>query len=158
MNCSPPGLSVHGILQARTLQWVAISSSRGSSLEPVSLKSPVLALAGRFFPTGATLTGSCQFSIPTTAQRLDRPPLPHSPTPAPPGLIRVMVATSYLLSCMMVAGRGPQHDADGGGELWKSALPSHPQVTEGGLWSWPWEGWQHQPCVPGRGSASYPPA
>ena len=30
-DCSPPGSSVHGILQARTLEWVAISSSRGSS-------------------------------------------------------------------------------------------------------------------------------
>ena len=31
MDCSPPGFSVHGILQARILEWVAISSSRGSS-------------------------------------------------------------------------------------------------------------------------------
>ena len=31
MECSPPGSSVHGILQARILEWVAISSSRGSS-------------------------------------------------------------------------------------------------------------------------------
>ena len=31
MDCSPPGSSVHGILQARKLDWVAISSSRGSS-------------------------------------------------------------------------------------------------------------------------------
>ena len=30
-DCSPPRSSVHRILQARTLQWVAISSSRGSS-------------------------------------------------------------------------------------------------------------------------------
>ena len=29
--CSPPGSPVHGILQARMLEWVAISSSRGSS-------------------------------------------------------------------------------------------------------------------------------
>ena len=28
---SPPGSSVHGISQARTLEWVALSSSRGSS-------------------------------------------------------------------------------------------------------------------------------
>ena len=28
-DCSPPGSSVHGILQARILEWVAISSSRG---------------------------------------------------------------------------------------------------------------------------------
>ena len=31
MDCSPPGSSVRGILQARTLEWVAMSSSRGSS-------------------------------------------------------------------------------------------------------------------------------
>ena len=30
-DCSPPSFSVHGILQARILEWVAISSSRGSS-------------------------------------------------------------------------------------------------------------------------------
>ena len=29
MDCSPPDSSVHGILQARTLEWVAISFSRG---------------------------------------------------------------------------------------------------------------------------------
>ena len=31
MDCNPPDSSVHGILQARILEWVAISSSRGSS-------------------------------------------------------------------------------------------------------------------------------
>ena len=31
MDYSPPGFSVHGILQVRTLQWVAMPSSRGSS-------------------------------------------------------------------------------------------------------------------------------
>ena len=31
MDCSPLGSSVHGILQARILEWVAIPSSRGSS-------------------------------------------------------------------------------------------------------------------------------
>ena len=31
MDYSPPGSSVHGIFQARILEWVAISSSRGSS-------------------------------------------------------------------------------------------------------------------------------
>ena len=31
MNCSLPGSSVHGILQVRILEWVAISSSKGSS-------------------------------------------------------------------------------------------------------------------------------
>ena len=45
MDCIPPGSTVHGILQARTLEWFAISFSRGSS-QPVS---PVL--AGGFFTT-----------------------------------------------------------------------------------------------------------
>ena len=31
MDCSPPGSSVHGILQARILEWVAMPFSRGSS-------------------------------------------------------------------------------------------------------------------------------
>ena len=31
LDCSPPGSSAHGTLQARILEWVAISFSRGSS-------------------------------------------------------------------------------------------------------------------------------
>ena len=31
MDCSPPRSSIHGIFQARVLEWVAISFSRGSS-------------------------------------------------------------------------------------------------------------------------------
>ena len=47
MDCSLPGSSVHGILQARKLESVAISFSRGSSQLGIELGSP--ALAGRFF-------------------------------------------------------------------------------------------------------------
>ena len=32
MNCSPPGSSLHGILQGRILEWVIIPFSRRSSL------------------------------------------------------------------------------------------------------------------------------
>ena len=31
MDCSPPGSSVHGIFQARVLEWVAIAFSKGTS-------------------------------------------------------------------------------------------------------------------------------
>ena len=31
MDCSPPGSSIHGILQARVLEWGAIAFSRGSA-------------------------------------------------------------------------------------------------------------------------------
>ena len=36
MECSPPGSSVHGILQARVLEWTAMPSFRGSSQPGVS--------------------------------------------------------------------------------------------------------------------------
>ena len=55
MDYSLPGSSVHGILQARILEWVAMSSSRGlpdPGVEPASLMPP--ALAGRFFTTNTT--------------------------------------------------------------------------------------------------------
>ena len=55
MDCSPPGFSVHGILHARILEWVATPSSRdllNPGIEPASLKPP--ALAGRSFTTIAT--------------------------------------------------------------------------------------------------------
>ena len=42
MDCSPPGFSVHGILQARILEWVALSFSRGSSPPSDQTPSPVL--------------------------------------------------------------------------------------------------------------------
>ena len=46
-DCSPPDSSVHGILQARILEWVAISSSRGS-FQPRD-RTQVSHIAGRFF-------------------------------------------------------------------------------------------------------------
>ena len=52
MNCSPPGFSVHGIFQARILEQVAISSSKGfpdPRIEPTYLSPP--ALADGFFTT-----------------------------------------------------------------------------------------------------------
>ena len=42
MYCSLPGSSVHGILQAGILEWVAISFSRGSSWSMDQTMSPAL--------------------------------------------------------------------------------------------------------------------
>ena len=50
MDSSPPGSSVHGLLQARILEWVAIPTPGNlpdPGIEPVSP-----ALAGGFFTTG----------------------------------------------------------------------------------------------------------
>ena len=52
MDCSLPGSSIHGILQARILEWVAISYSRGSS-QPRD-QTRISYIASRFFPVWAT--------------------------------------------------------------------------------------------------------
>ena len=50
MDCNPPGSSVHGILLARILEWVATPSSRGSSqLRDQTGVSCISCVAGRFF-------------------------------------------------------------------------------------------------------------
>ena len=51
MDCSPPGSPVHGISQARILEWVAISSSRGSSR--ARDQTCISCIAGGFFTTAA---------------------------------------------------------------------------------------------------------
>ena len=51
MDCSLPGSSVHGILQARILEWVAIPFSRGSS-QPRD-RTQVSCIAGGFFTNRA---------------------------------------------------------------------------------------------------------
>ena len=52
MDCSLPGSSVHGIFQARILEWVAMPSSRGSS-QPMGC-TQVSCTAGKFFTVLAT--------------------------------------------------------------------------------------------------------
>ena len=51
-DCSPPGFSVHGILQARIMGWIAIPFSRGSSWPRG--QTLVSCIAGRFFTIWAT--------------------------------------------------------------------------------------------------------
>ena len=42
VDCSPPGSSVHGVLQARTLEWVAMPFSRDRPDPGIKCKSPPL--------------------------------------------------------------------------------------------------------------------
>ena len=57
MDCTPPGSSVCGILQARILEWVAISLPRGSSWPRD--RTWVSCIAGRFFTIWATREALC---------------------------------------------------------------------------------------------------
>ena len=52
MDGNPPGSSIHGILQARILEWVAIPFSRGSSWPRDQTR--VSCIAGRFFTVWTT--------------------------------------------------------------------------------------------------------
>ena len=61
MNCSPPGSSVHEILQARILEWVApVGSLRGSS-QPTG-EAHVSCIAGGFL-IAEPLGNSCYWII-----------------------------------------------------------------------------------------------
>ena len=55
MDCSPPGSSVHGILQDRTLEWVAMPFSMGSSQSRD--RTWVSCTADRLFTIGVTIVG-----------------------------------------------------------------------------------------------------
>ena len=48
MDCSLPGSSVHGILQARILEWVAMPCSRASSQPRMESKSLPSSCTGRW--------------------------------------------------------------------------------------------------------------
>ena len=52
MDCSPPGSSVLGILQARILEWISIPFSRGSSW--LGYRTQIFHVPGRFFTIWAT--------------------------------------------------------------------------------------------------------
>ena len=61
MDCSLPGSSVHGILQERTLEWVAIPFSRGSSCPRD--KTQASRIAGTFFTIWTTREASISLSL-----------------------------------------------------------------------------------------------
>ena len=62
MYCSPPGFFVHGIFQARILEWVAIPFARESSWPRD--QTQVSCNAGRFFTIGATREAQ-SFALPS---------------------------------------------------------------------------------------------
>ena len=60
IDCSPPGSSVHGILQAKILEWAAMPSSGvlpDPGIKPTSFMSP--ALADSFFTTNVFWEACC---------------------------------------------------------------------------------------------------
>ena len=82
IDCSPPGSSVHGILQARILRWVATPSSRGSSQPRDQTLVSYVSCTGRWFfllplaPPGKPVSSFI-------AQENDSAVLPDAQTPNP---------------------------------------------------------------------------
>ena len=71
MDCSLPGSSVHGISQAKILDWVSISFSRGSS-QPRD-QTHVSCITGGFFitePLGSLFSGNEVCKIPSSDDQI----------------------------------------------------------------------------------------
>ena len=83
VDCSPPGSSVHGISQARTLEWVAIPSP--GDLPDLGIKPASRALAGGFFTTS-----ECPWSLDGVS------PLPRTGRLTQSGALRSSLAPHCL--------------------------------------------------------------
>ena len=96
MNCSAPGFSVHGILQARILEWVAISSSRGSSQPRDRIDVSDVSCIGR------QVLYHCSLGSPT----FDCPPLVYSCSVIAPCIpcLSSLVIGSDILCVSIFAG------------------------------------------------------
>ena len=108
MDCSPPGLSVYGILQAGILEWVAMPSSRGSSgprdqtcvLHLLHWQSGSLPLA----PAGKPLLDAAAAAKSLQSCLTLRNPIDSSPPGSPvPGILQARtlewVAISFSNAC-----------------------------------------------------------
>ena len=82
MNCSQPGSSVHGIFQARIVEWVAIPFYRGSS--PLRDQTQVFCIAGRFL----TISYIAKMSEPEDAGECSKRDMRSSPVPRPESVVR----------------------------------------------------------------------
>ena len=109
MNCSPPDSSVHGIFQARILEWVAIPFSQGSS-RPRD-QTQVSHIVGRFFtiePPGKSWTKfssvqSCShvwlFVTPWTSALQASLSITNSQSAPKPMSIESVMPSNHLIFC-----------------------------------------------------------
>ena len=95
MDCSLPGSSVHGIFQARVLEWVAVTFSRGSS-QPRD-QTRVSRIAGRRFTLWSTREAPYKDMTPLLAfHAAYSVPLTHLPSD-PPGKHHTRIWHHYWL-------------------------------------------------------------
>ena len=113
MDCGLPGSSVHGILQARILEWVAIPFSRGSS-QPSGIKSRSPALQADSLLSGPPRNITiCKFWLQEIMRNLETEAkftlslclsLPH---PFPPSLSHSLFLSLSLPLCLSLSHQSP---------------------------------------------------
>ena len=122
VNCSPPGSSVHGILQAPVLKWVVMPSSRGSSWPMDQTCISYVSCIGRW-----VLYHSHHLGSPNNARsnlKINCLDFPGDPVPA------------YAGGKGSIAGPGRFHMPLGN----KVRVPKLPRP-----WSWAWAPQQEKP-------------
>ena len=99
MDCSPPGSSVRGVLQARILEWVAMPSSRASSPPRDGARGSYISCG--FFTTGTTACSPIHVPPPSCALQLQLPAFllmaPKFPPVVPVTLLTMVSLVEYLL-------------------------------------------------------------
>ena len=167
-DCSPLDSSVHGIFQARILEWVAKPFSRGSS--PPSDWTCISCTAAKFFPLShlGSPTYKFQFSSVQSLSRVQlhglqhaRPPCP-SPTPGAcsnshlsswwchPTISSSVVPCSFHLQSFLASGSFPmsQFLVSGGQSIGVSSSAS---VLPMNIQSWFPLGWTGWICLQSQG-------
>ena len=108
MDCCPPGSSVHGILQTRILEWVAISFSRGSAWP----RNPtqVSRIAGSHFNLWATRKLKCTINNNAPESSWNHTALPRSAeklSPMKPAPGSKKIGDYYSIpTCIICEGHG----------------------------------------------------
>ena len=116
MDCNLPGSSIHGILQARILESVAISFSTGSFPPRDQAVPYVSCIANRFFP----------------AEPLGKPASPSPPQTPPPADSRLWHLRGAWLGCRAVVRvHGSSPSFAGTQVLFTTHLPTSPGGRQG---------------------------
>ena len=119
ISYSPPGSTVHGILQARILEWVAIIFSRGSSWpRDQTWISYVSCIAGGFFTTG-TIWEACKMSNIFSRLKSHLPWIPKRPQPP-----CFLFPSGYSLSVSSIASYSSKKELNEYSGLWVTACNS----------------------------------
>ena len=102
VDCSPPGLSVRGVLQARTLEWVAMPSSRGSSRPRDRTWVSYVSCIGRW-----VLYHSPHLGSPSTLMDTSRDNIESGHSTASQGDMQLTTTTSCFPSLLFQSPRKP---------------------------------------------------